>query len=299
MIDFKQIEAFIWVAELGGFSAAAEKLNTTQPSISQRIASFERELSTRVFDRGARGIKLTDKGQELLSHAQRLLEQRNEMLRVAKSSSVIQGTFHLGTAETLVHTWLPLLIEELHLQYPALNIEIHVDTSQVLREKLLNYQLDLAFFVGTETDNNSEYIPIGEYPLAWVASPNLQLHNRTLSISDLGVYPVITYPVGSLPYRIVTQILEEEKIPAPRIYGCASLSTIVHMTARGMGVSVLPPLLVKDSISQGKLQLLKTNKPLPTLEFYAHWIKSPDSHAAKTVARLAQEISLAFTPSYK
>lgn len=49
MIDFKQIEAFVWVAELGGFSAAAEKLNTTQPSISQRIASFERQVSTRVL----------------------------------------------------------------------------------------------------------------------------------------------------------------------------------------------------------------------------------------------------------
>ncbi len=58
MIDFKQIEAFVWVAELGGFSAAAEKLNTTQPSISQRIASFERQVATRVFDRSARGNEL-------------------------------------------------------------------------------------------------------------------------------------------------------------------------------------------------------------------------------------------------
>lgn len=296
MIDFKQIEAFVWVAELGGFSAAAEKLNTTQPSISQRIASFERELSTRVFDRSARGIKLTDKGQELLSHARRLLDKRNEMLRIAKSSNVIQGTFHLGTAETLVHTWLPQLIEELYIQYPALNIEIHVDTSQVLREKLLNYQLDLAFFVGTETDNNSEYLPIGEYPLAWMASPNLHLHNGPKSINELGVYPIITYPVGSLPYRIVNQILQEEKVTSPRIYGCASLSTIVHMTSRGMGVSVLPPVLVKEALAQGKLQLLNTNRSLPSLQFYAHWLDSPDSHAARTIARLAQEISQGFIP---
>lgn len=296
MIDFKQIEAFVWVAELGGFSAAAEKLNTTQPSISQRIASFERELSTRVFDRGSRGIKLTDKGQELLSHAQRLLDQRNEMLRVAQSTNAIQGTFHLGVAETLVHMWLPLLIEQLYLQYPALNIEIHVDTSQVLKEKLLNYQLDLAFFVDKETDNNSEYIPVGEYPLAWVASPNLKLHGRHLTVSDIGVYPIITYPVGSLPYRVVTQILHDANVPSPRIYGSASLSTIVHMTSRGMGVSVLAQVLVKDLISQGKLRLLKVNQSLPSLEFYAHWLKSPDSHAARTVARLAQRISQDFTP---
>lgn len=291
MIDFKQIEAFVWVAELGGFSAAAEKLNTTQPSISQRIASFERQVSTRVFDRSARGIKLTEKGQELLSHAQRMLELRNEMLRVAQSPNVIRGTFHLGVAETLVHTWLHILIEQLHTQYPALIIEIHVDTSQVLREKLLNYQLDLAFFVGNDTDKKTEYLPIGEYPLVWVASPTLRLHGRTISIAELGVYPVITYPVGSLPYRAVDQLLHEAKVASPRIYGSASLSTILHMTSRGMGPSVLAEELAKPLLAQGKLRRLKVEKPLPSLAFYAHWLDSPDSHAARTVARLAQSIS--------
>lgn len=297
MIDFKQIEAFIWAAELGGFSAAAEKLNTTQPAISQRIASFEQQLSTRVFDRSARGIKLTDKGQELLSHAQRMLDLRNEMLRVAQSAAIFRGTFHLGVTETLVHTWLPLLVEQLHIQHPALIIEIHVDTSQVLREKLINYQLDLVFLVGENIDAKTESLSVGEYPLAWVASPKLKLHNRNLRISDLGVFPVITYPVGSLPYRIVNHFLHEAKVPSPRIYGCASLSTIIHMTAHGMGPSVLAKTLVKEPLAQGKLRLLRVEKELPTLHFYAHWLESPDSYIARTVAQLAHDISQGFDPN--
>lgn len=291
MIDFKQIEAFVWVAELGGFSATAEKLNTTQPSISQRIASFERQVGTRVFDRGARGIKLTDKGQELLSHAQRMLELRNEMLRVAQSANVIRGTFHLGVAETLVYTWLHILIEQLHTQYPALTIEIHVDTSQVLREKLLNYQLDLALFVGNDTDPKTESIPIGTAPLAWVASPTLKLHDRLITAKELGVYPIITYPVGSLPYQVASDLLRQAKVSSPRIYGCASLSTIMHMTSRGMGPSLLAKTLVDEAISQGELRLLQVEMPLPSLTFYAHWLDSPDSHAARTIARLAQSIA--------
>lgn len=296
MIDFKQIEAFIWVAELGSFSAAAEKLNTTQPSISQRIAGFEQQVSARVFDRGARGIKLTDKGQELLSHAQRMLELHTEMLRVAQSPNVIRGTFHLGVAETLVHTWLHKLIEQLHTQHPALIIEIHVDTSQVLRDKLLNYQLDLAFFVGKDINAQSEYLVLGKYPLAWVASPKLKLHGRLLDQTDLSVYPIITYPVGSLPYRIVTQLLHEAKVPAPRIYGSASLSTILHMAERGMGPSLLAKTLVKPALKQGKLKLLEVQNPLPDLVFYAHWLDSPDSHAARAVARMAQAIAIDFQP---
>lgn len=291
MIDFKQIEAFVWVAELGSFSAAAAKLNTTQPSISQRIASFEQHVATRVFDRGQRGIKLTDKGQELLSHAQRMLELRNDMLRVAQSPHVIRGTFHLGVTETLVHAWLPVLLDYLHQHYPALIIEIHVDTSVALREKLLNYQVDIAFMVGETIDAKTQSLPLGDYPLIWVASPTLKLHNRKLSISELGVFPVITYPVGSLPYRIVNGFLQEAKVPSPRIYGSASFSTILHMTLRGMGPSVLAQTLVQDEISQGKIKLLDVNAALPPLSFYAHWMDSPDSQVARLVARIAHEIA--------
>src|SRR5690606_10312957 len=98
MIDFKQIDAFVWVAELGSFRAAAEKLNTTQPAISQRIAALEATMSVRLFERGARGIKLTEKGQELLSHAQRMLALRNEMMTVAKAQNAVRGTLRLGSS---------------------------------------------------------------------------------------------------------------------------------------------------------------------------------------------------------
>ena len=62
MIDLRNIETFFWVATLGGFRAAAEKLSATQPAISQRIASLESDLGVRLFDRDVRGIKLTARG---------------------------------------------------------------------------------------------------------------------------------------------------------------------------------------------------------------------------------------------
>ena len=55
-MDFKHIEAFVWVAEVESFRIAAEKLHTTQPAISQRIAALESALSVRLFERSARGI---------------------------------------------------------------------------------------------------------------------------------------------------------------------------------------------------------------------------------------------------
>ena len=122
MIDLRNIETFFWVSTLGSFRAAAEKLNTTQPTVSQRIALLESGLSVRLFERGARGVKLTAKGQELHSYAERMLQIRREMVQVANEQQVMSGTVRIGVAETIVQTWLPSLIEHIHAAYPALVI---------------------------------------------------------------------------------------------------------------------------------------------------------------------------------
>lgn len=293
MMDFKQIDAFVWVAELGSFRAAAEKLNTTQPAISQRIAAMEKSMTTRLFERGARGIKLTEKGQELLSHAHRMLELRNEMLTVAKAQNAVRGTLRLGSSETLVHTWLHHLIDALHQKYPALVVELHVDTSHVLRAQLAAHQIDLAFLVGRPQSPRECHLYLCDYELAWIASPRLKLQQKPVSLTELGAYPIITYPTVSQPYQAIKALLEAAGIKTPRIYGSASLSTIVQMTLRGIGPSVIAPAVIREEILEGKLCVLDVEKTPEALGFYACWVDSPDSHTVRTVARLAQRVAKA------
>ncbi len=71
MLDFKSLETFVWVATLGSFRGAAAKLNTTQPAISQRIAQLEDEFGIRLLERTSRTVSPTEKGRELLVHAER------------------------------------------------------------------------------------------------------------------------------------------------------------------------------------------------------------------------------------
>ena len=102
----------------------------------------------RLFEREARGVKLTGKGHELLSHAERMLQVRRDMFEAAREQNVMSGTVRIGVAETIVQTWLPTLIELVHTAYPALVLEIEVDTTHVLRPHLLSRQIDLAFLMG-------------------------------------------------------------------------------------------------------------------------------------------------------
>lgn len=291
MIDFKQLEAFVRVAELGSFRAAAEKLHTTQPSISQRIAGLEDGLMVRVFDRGSRGIKLTEKGQELLSHAQRILDQRTEMLRVASNPGTVRGTLKLGTAETLIQTWMDSLLAALHQTYPALVVELHVDTSNVLRQQLIAHHMDLAFLVGDAPDPRLTHAHLCDYDVVWAASPRLGLHHRPLSLADLGSHAIITYPSNSLPYRDIRCMFNDAGVKSPRIYGSASISAIVQMAKRGMGPTVIAPAAMTTELKNGELVILDVDKVPSPLRFYACWHDTTDSHTLRAVARLAQRIA--------
>lgn len=292
MIDLRNIETFFWVARLGGFRAAAEKLNATQPAISQRIASLETGLGVRLFERTARGITLTAKGHELLSHAERMLQMRSDMQQAARAQNVMSGSLRLGVSETIVHTWLSALMEYLHEVYPALTIEIQVDTSTALRTQLTSHQIDLAFLLGPMEEPRVDNIHLCRYPMAWIASPQLRLGRPPISLKRVGRWPVLTYTSNTDPHRSVRRILVEGGVPTPRIYGSSALSVIVRMALDGIGTAVIAPVILGRELAQGELQLLDVRAPeLPPLNYTACWMQGPDSYVARTVAQAAQYIA--------
>ncbi|MGO7353049.1 LysR family transcriptional regulator, partial [Rhizobium ruizarguesonis] len=86
--------------------------NTTQPAISVRVAQLEEELGTQLFDRSSRTLSVTPAGRQVLTYADRLLRLRAEMLHAVADRTHLGGTFKLGVAETIVHTWLPSFLEQ-------------------------------------------------------------------------------------------------------------------------------------------------------------------------------------------
>ena len=292
MIDLRNIETFFWVATLDSFRAAAEKLNTTQPSISQRIACWKARTWRAPVRRRARGVNMTAKGQELLSYAERMLHVRHEMVQAAQEQQAMSGTLRIGVAETIVQTWLPILIEQIHVKYPALVLEIEVDTTQALRAHLLSREIHVAFLMGPVLDPRIENVPLCKYPLAWVASPLLKLGREPLSLSQVAAKPIITYPSSSIPYLIVRGMLLRAGVSAPRMYGSASMSMIARMMQDCIGVSVITPVFLSEELAQGKLRILNVKaEALPELAFTASWLAGPDSHMAQVISEMAQRIA--------
>jgi DNA-binding transcriptional LysR family regulator len=291
MVDFKNLETFIWVVTLGSFRGAAKKLNTTQPAISQRIALLESELGVQLLQRARRKVLPTSEGREMLLYAEKLVGLRSEMIAAIAQPSATLGLLRLGVSETIVHTFLSRLIKSVNSVYPNLSIEIEVDISRNLRSRLLAQEIDLALLLGPLAEPDIENLVLCDYPNGFVASPALKLAKAPLSLHDLAHHPIITFGRRTQPYQTIKSLFNRPDVPTTKIHGSASLATIVHMALEGIGIAVIPTAIVKKELARRKLQLLNTNFRVPSLTFSASWLSHSSAIAVKLVAELAVKLA--------
>ncbi|MCX7321833.1 MAG: LysR family transcriptional regulator, partial [Hyphomicrobiales bacterium] len=249
MADFKGLETFLWVVNLGSFRGAAQKLNTTQPAISQRIAQLEHELGVRLLQRDRRVASPTPAGRQMLVYAEKLIGLRSEMLAAVGDRSAMRGVLRLGVAETIVHTWLSKLIKEVNAAYPNLSLEIEVDITPNLRARLLAQEIELAFVVGPLAASDVQNKVLCDYEIGFLASPALGLGDDTLSVEDLAKHPIITFPRKTRPYEIVRSLFNKPALPPIRLHASASLATVIHMAIEGLGIAVIPTAIVQTELA--------------------------------------------------
>jgi DNA-binding transcriptional LysR family regulator len=291
MLDFRSIETFLWVVKLGSFRGAAQRLNTTQPAISQRIAQLEREMGVKLLNRDHRVASPTPSGRQMMVYAEKLIGLRSEMLAEVGDRSAMRGVLRLGVAETIVHTWLPRLVKSLNEVYPNLSLEIEVDITPNLSARLLAQEIELAFVVGPLSASGVHNRVLGEYEIGFLASPTLGLGNGPVGRHDLARFPIITFPRKTRPYEAVRAVFDRPDLPPIRLHASASLATVIHMAIEGLGIAVIPAAIVENELAGGRLQLLDTDVKLPPLTFTASWIASPDIAAVERVADLARQIA--------
>lgn len=289
--DLRNLEVFYWVSKLGSFRKAAEHLNTTQPAISQRIARLEGDFGVQLLVRGTRVATPTAKGRELSEYVERILRLTSEMTSVIVSPDAVSGVVRVGVSETLVHTWLAEFLETVHTTYPKVTIDVEVDVSPNLRDAIVENRLDMAFLLGPISDPRTVNRDLCRYPLAFIASPDLDLGPEPIDVSTLVQQPLITYYKTTRPYIAVRELLSRPDLPPPRIYSNSSLSSIVRMTLDGIGVSVIPDVVVKKELERGELRILTTTIDLPPLIYTSTMPVAPNNATSRALSDIAEAVA--------
>lgn len=288
-MNIKSLETFFWISKLGSFRAAAKKLHASQPTISARISGLENTLGVDLFDRSGRNAVLTIKGRQALSYAEKILQLHTELLENVASPDMFQGTIRLGVAETITYTWLPKLIESINVSYPGINIELDIDISINLSNKLVKREIDIAFFIGDINQGGFFNVAFASYPLIWVASPKLNLPHEPITLFELARIPIITYPRMSEPHANIRTLINNME-NFTQIHSSSSLSTIIRMAIDGIGISALPKEIIKDELATGQLREFQVEANVPDLVFNMAYCSSPSASIVRAVADLSLKI---------
>ncbi len=292
-MNLKQIESFLWTARLGSFSAAARRLNTTQPAISMRVAELERSLRVVLFDRGSRSLRMTPKGREFADYARRITALTHEAEVRLGDPAQLTGRLKLGVTESVALTWLSSLVVRLNGQFPAMVIDLDVTLTQVVWQKLRNGDLDLAIVPGPVYGSDLVTTYLGSIQYTWMASPRLGLwpSGRRLSPRDLSIAPVITLSEDSNLHEVIESWFGRNDSSPRRVDVCNSLGVVAALTIAGLGISMLPPAIFGEEVRTGRLCELSTAPGIAPLEFWAVRSRRNVSPITEAIAENAQDVS--------
>jgi LysR family transcriptional regulator, hydrogen peroxide-inducible genes activator len=271
-MEIHQLEYLVAVAEEGGFTRAAERLQVAQPSLSQQIKKLEKELRQPLFDRLPRGAVLTEAGQRMLEHARRILaELHDARRRVSEVGGQVTGTLAVGAIPTIAPFLLPTVVRSFVGSWPAVRVSVTEDVTARLLARVSQGELDLAVLSWAAEVPNVHVERVGAEPLYLAVSAGHRLAGRRRVVwQEVADEPlVLLHDEHCLAGQVQQYCVPHGLEPSVAARG-AQLHTIAMMVSAGLGVSVLPEMFrVADAAADRAY--VRFAAPAPERELCMAW----------------------------
>ncbi|KAF3996470.1 LysR family transcriptional regulator [Glaciimonas immobilis] len=267
-MNIQQLETFCWISRLGTFSAAADRLYTSQASVSSRIRELEMELDVVLFDRIGRQVQLTLKGRELLVHAEKVVIDASQLRLVAGKPEITTGVVKIGLGEVIAARSLVAIINTLKQRYPGLAVEFDIDLNASLLSKLSRGAIDVAVVGGPIHDGEINAVSIGALKVVWVGTPVLSAQLAIATPRDIAALPIISLNREARLFTQMQSWFAEAAVVPGSVSFCNSMSTMLYVARGGVCVCMMPHELVKDDLEAGTLCALNASPSIPSITFF-------------------------------
>lgn len=249
-MDLKQLEYFTTIVNEGTISAAAKKLNLSQPPLSAQMKALEQEFGCVLFERGSRSIQLTEAGHILYRHAVNLLELSNRASReMYDFTHGIEGTLRIGVTSSVVNLLLDKWLAPFHLAYPKIDFEIVEANTYELLDKLQAHLLEVALVRTPFPEHGFCCMPLLNEPMIAVGAPSFfeSPNAYALTLMELVDKPIIIYKRWEK--LIETQLLDAQ-LTWHILCKNDDARTSIYWANNGLGIAIVPfsalPLAQKD-----------------------------------------------------
>jgi DNA-binding transcriptional LysR family regulator len=258
-MEIRQIEAFVAVAESGSFTAAGERVNLTQSTISQQIKALEEEVGEALFVRGGRGVRLTDAGEQLLPRARLVLDALDEIAAVFHTPGrPPRGRLRVGAASMATAYLFAPIYERFIATHP--NVQLLVRSTATTEETLkqvVSGEIDVGF-IAVPTTNQAlvvEAVATDEVVLV-VGAAHAWAGRLSVPAAALEDQPMIAFERGLSHRRTMDELFGSLGV-APRIVSETNDPQMVKALVEiGLGVALIPRWAVAREVEAGRLHVV-------------------------------------------
>ncbi|MER5859577.1 LysR substrate-binding domain-containing protein [Streptomyces sp. NPDC059688] len=240
MYEPTHLRTFLAVSQTLSFTQAAARLGLRQSTVSQHVRRLEDAAGRQLFFRDTHSVELTEDGEAMLGFARRLLEVQ-EQAAAFFTGTRVRGRLRFGASEDFVLTRLPEILEGFRHDHPEVDLELTVELSGILHERLAAGKLDLVLAKRRPEDPRGELVWRDD--LVWIGAERLRLD------PDRPV-PLIVYPPPGLTRARALEVLERQGRDWRIACTSGSLNGLIAAARAGLGVMahsrrLIPPGLVR------------------------------------------------------
>lgn len=239
-------EMILSVYHTHSISVTAEKYNYTQSAISQAIKSFEKELGLPLFKRTKNGMLPISNTEEIIRELRTICDAENRIADIASNlTSLKNGYIHIGTIKSIAYNWLPSMVKNFSKKYPNIHFKISMGSSSQLHDKLDQNEVDCIFVSNYLLPDNLEFYPMDTDELMLLTARNHPLADKLkVNLTDIKDENYI-YSEDGFDFE-AGGIFEQNDIHPTVLYQLDDDVAVQKMVSDGMGISVLPKLLLSN-----------------------------------------------------
>ena len=256
IMDMKNINTFIYTAELGSFTKAAELLGYSQSTVSFQIRQLEEELGTVLFERINRTVALTDRGKEILRYAHRMKQLAGEMQEMVQPKQEVRGHLRIAMSDSLCEEIAEKLFILLQQKYPEVTMKIVIAGTDEMFRLLNQNQVDFVYTLDRHI-YHSDYVIVTESREAVhfvTGYQNRLSRKKQILLEDLICQPFILTEKEMSYRKLLSEYLASRSLEIQPVFEVGNTELICRMLEKNTSVvSLLPDYVTEKAVREKRL----------------------------------------------
>lgn len=268
-INLNLYKIFYEVALSESISDASKKLFITQSAVSKAIKKLEEDLNTNLFYRNSKGVKLTEKGEELLFYVEEAFNNLVTAERtMTESKTLNKGKISIGVPSQIGSFYIFEDITNFHKKYPNIEITIISKTTTQLLKLLERHEID--FIIDTSPINtkidNIIIQPLIEVKNCFVAKSDTSIDiDKIKTIKDLANYPLVLPIKGTDNRKQLDKVFEKNDVELNNVINIHTSEMIAGSIKKDLGIGYIIYDVIKDNVENGEFKIIDIKEKLPKI----------------------------------